>query len=185
MSASKLSQQAGLGSGADGHVPCSALRRGSVSGYKSIVRSGGRYAPFHKRDIGRFRARHTSGKYPVPDEQGRPPKPSILEKIDATEPSPIILLYKRNRPKQHLDRLISTAGRRPLTPPTARAYEREGHSQRAGALTTGRWRSNAFHPSTIRGAMASRARRDFRSCPRADIRLQRNICRDGPMLLKK
>jgi hypothetical protein len=51
--------------------------------YKSVILNGGRYAPIYKRDIGGFRARHTRGKHPVPDEQGRPPKQPILDEIDA------------------------------------------------------------------------------------------------------
>jgi hypothetical protein len=54
--------------------------------YQSVIRCGGRYAPAHKRDIGGFRARHTSGKRPMSDEQGRPPKTFVLDEIGPSPP---------------------------------------------------------------------------------------------------
>lgn len=51
--------------------------------YKSVIKRGGRYAPVYRRDIGGFRARHISGKHLMPDEQGRLPKLSILDEIEA------------------------------------------------------------------------------------------------------
>ena len=50
--------------------------------YKSVIHRGGRYAPYYKRDIGGFRARHISGRQPAPDEQGSSAQPNVLDHID-------------------------------------------------------------------------------------------------------
>jgi hypothetical protein len=50
--------------------------------YKSVIRHGGRYAPFYKRDIGGFRAKHVSGRQPAADEQGTLPQPNVLDQIE-------------------------------------------------------------------------------------------------------
>lgn len=50
--------------------------------YKTVIESGGRYAPVFTRNIGGFRAKHIGGKRPPPDDQGNSRHRFALEEID-------------------------------------------------------------------------------------------------------
>jgi hypothetical protein len=50
--------------------------------YVGIIRQGGRYAAFYKRDIAALKARHLGAKQPAPDELGAPPLLSVLDHLD-------------------------------------------------------------------------------------------------------